>query len=151
MTNVTAVLSGYLFIYTLRMVVALSLFHRPVEEILHHDFQIADTQVTSLHVIVSEVLGEVSGVDDTQELLCAKFIHRVACLGCNPLVEHLLFIFRSLRPFDQAIAPVDGINVVYADGRREQVHASFHVARLSHIVVARVVHNAWCRAVFLRE
>ena len=102
-------------------------------------------------MIIAKVLSEVGRIHGAQDLLSSEAVHLIVSLLGNPLVENRLLVVRSLSSRDDAVAPVDGMDIIYTDERRSELDTTLKVARLCYVVITCIVHDTWSGAVALCE
>ena len=130
-------------------VVAVLVLH-PVVQIGEDVAQVADAVLRSLHGVVAEILGLRAGIEHGA-LLLAVAEHGIGGGLGDPPRRDLVDLLGRCGVEDRRIEPFDSVVVVDAETGRRHPHAPLHVARLGHVVEARIVHDRGGRAVFLRE
>ena len=151
MTQVTGILLHNGIVHLLHIIVTCPLFVHPLRKMRHNELQISDGKVTRFNVVIAQVLCLVSRIDRSESLLCSELIHGICCLFRNPTVQHGFFIIRSICIGNQSIAPVDSIDIINTQYRWSKFHATLHIARLRHEIVARIVHNTRSSTILLSK
>ena len=151
MHQVTRVLTYYGGVHRLNYGIVAVLLGEPVAEVGDDVLAVLDAVITRLDMVVAQILRLVGGIERQENLLCAELVHRIVALGGQQVVEQRQLLLGIARLLEDAVAPVDGVDVVDADQRRHHPHAALEITALGDIVVARVVHDRGGRAVFLRE
>ena len=121
----------------------------PLLKVRQDVFQVLDAVIARLDGVVAQILLDGTRIVARHRLLPPVAVNGVAGLLVNPCLHHFrLFLGRQVAGH-RAVQPFDDKIVVIAQLRRGQ--ANTFIARLRHVVEARIVHDGGRRAVDRRE
>ena len=138
--DIALIIITHVTIYHITIRVIDIFFVQPLVHILHQVFQIPNPVNTCFNGVITQIFRQGSRIEHRQRVrFRVKTIHRISHLFRDPLFYHLLFVFKCLYVKHGLICHFHGMIVCHPQSFRNQ--DNIFVSRLSHIIIAHVIHD----------
>ena len=138
-------------IYQTRTITHIRVFiFQPLIHVYHNILQVLHSILSCFNCIITQILIHRTRISKRSGKLLFSisvkwtFFERIS----YPLSHICLFLFQSFVK-DRSISPLNGISIINTKTWWSQFHSTLFITWLSYIVETSIIHNTWCRSIFL--